>query len=149
MRCFDSEWTPGWRFQVWVRQTVGGSEVVDLGRVLSVCMLELCVLPELHLTSTHTYSTVSHLSSLDLTYSTPLTCNPFQSLHLLPPLHPVSPRSAYRKHLASPALRGPRITKLHVGITFRRATAIPWIPPHSYSEFPLTSIRMAGATIPA
>ena len=144
----------GWRFLVWVRRTEVKVDDQARGRVLSVHARAAVSCPcELHLTSTHTYGIASHLTSHQLIspHSTSLTSTS-QSLPIpLPPLPlpAVRPRSAYRKRLSKPALRGPRNTKLHVGITFRRATAIPWIPPHSHAEFSSSYLRMAGATIPA
>jgi hypothetical protein len=143
----------GWRFLVWVRQTEVNSTTAGCFR----CMLELLCLARASYTSlrhTPTEPTLSHftslhtpidLTSLDLTHiHLSIPSSPSRRYRYLP-----SARSAYRKRLSKPALRGPRNTKLHVGITFRTATAIPWIPPHSHAEFSSPYLRMAGATIPA
>jgi hypothetical protein len=142
----------GWRFLVWVRRRTGVKSTTKhaAGACSSCCVLPGRATPHF---DTHTYGIASHLTSHQLTspHSTSLTSTS-QSLPIpLPPLPlpAVRPRSAYRKRLSKPALRGPRNTKLHVGITFRRATAIPWITPHSHAEFSSPYLRMAGATIPA
>ena len=89
---------------------------------------------------------ISHLTS---PRSRPIRFTPFDLtyIHLSIPPNPSRrylPSALARliaSTLARPALRGPRITKLHVGITFRRATAIPWfIPPHSHVEFSSASL---------
>ena len=157
---FDSGRAPAGDSKSGIRQTEVKSTTLHAAAGCFRCMLELLCLARASYTSlrhTHTYTIPSHLTSphsgpIDLTSLDRPHLHPhlFQSLPPLP-LTAVCPRSAYRKHLSKPGVAGPENHQASRGITFRRATVIPWIPPHPLTHRNLLSLlsRMAGATIPA